>query len=193
MPSGPVIPNMVLHRRSSMRSSDIRQCRVTSERGGPQQDLEVHHIINDDLEICGVGCIPAACTSYGRAKSIGQIGRESVDDLRCGGIRRVALEVRARLQVMRKRTNIFSSSMYGKLKKPTSCPTVLVVVSGARAALVARPRLSQSAASRPVPPVLPQSVLRVFRAYKVAGKNPEVHVSGGKRLQSPAAVVHWGY
>jgi len=62
-----------------------------------------------------------------------------------------------------------------------------------RPALAVRARASQSAIPSEFAGVVPQRILRVLSAYKVAGKKPEVQVSWGKKSQEPAAAVYWGY
>lgn len=88
------------------------------------------------------------------------------------------------------RTHIKSSSENGKLTNPTSCCRfVLLVSSGISPVLVDRPSSSQSATPKAFASVAPHRVLRVFNAYKVAGKKPDVQVSGIKSSQVPGLLT----
>ena len=95
------------------------------------------------------------------------------------------------MHIIRRETYTFNSSMKGKLRNPTSCPTVVIVSSGTSALLHACASPSQSVAfSSSVGHILRRS----FNAYSVAGKNPDVQVSGEKNCQVPLILsVHWGY
>jgi hypothetical protein len=90
-------------------------------------------------------------------------------------------------------SHITSSSTNGKLKNPTSCPTPVFASNGISPLLAARPSATQSAVPSPLASDALHSFFLVFSAYPVAGKKPEVHVSGEKYCQVPVVVVYCGY
>jgi hypothetical protein len=69
-----------------------------------------------------------------------------------------------------------SSSENGKLKNPTSCPTEFLVSNGTKEVLHARPMETQSKLLCSEG----QSFVLSYMAYRVAGRNADVHPLAGK-------------
>lgn len=89
--------NMINHSFVRVRDCMLAVCIVTRDVCTDEKELEIHHIVNDDLEICceykytrlGVrldtnlepsgfsGCVPATCTSDDGAESRVQVSRKS--------------------------------------------------------------------------------------------------------------------
>lgn len=84
-----------------------------------------------------------------------------------------------------------SSFTNGMLKKPTSCPTLFFFVSGISPVLHPLPNWIQSWSISWLPR---HSCTRSCIAYRLAGKNPDVHAFGCMRIHSPVVRdVTWGY
>jgi hypothetical protein len=87
--------NMINHSFVRVRDCMLAVCIIARDVCTDEEELEIHHIVNDDLEICceytrlGVrldtnlepsgfsGCVPATCTSDDGAESRVQVSRKS--------------------------------------------------------------------------------------------------------------------
>jgi hypothetical protein len=77
-------------------------------------------------------------------------------------------------------THTTSSSTNATLRKPTSCPIPLLVLSGRSPLLADRAKSSQSVIPRLFEDVIPHSSVLVLIAYPMVGRKAEVQVKGLK-------------
>lgn len=158
----------MLDRLVRMRDRHIDECLISRQFRGSEEELfssfsdslprgrrgsrtyiQVHHIIDDDLEV-GAGRIPATSASNGPVEPVHEDIRKPFYYLSCRPVVWVSTPlflVSALVFPMRsfgKCAHIINSSTNGKLMNPTSCPTEFLTNKLVKSVDHTCPRLTQS-------------------------------------------------